>query len=129
LNSYDAQNPGLDYRKPTFHLLEVKSANPITGQPYRWEYDLQLVDIGDADLRGTPAYEERGEQVKGFNVLELDNTVTNAGGYDPDNIPDDFDVEPISGYVLGSPVNAKADGTVKVVFLFSAVNPIDGVCS
>lgn len=129
MNPYDPQNPGVDFFKPSFQLLEIKTATAITGQSYRWEYDLQLVDIDDADLRDTPAYEDRGSQVKGFNVLELDNTVTNAGGYDPDNIPDDFDVKPVSGYVLGHPVNAKADGTVKIVFLFSAVNPIDGVCS
>ena len=129
MNQYESYLAGLDYRKPAFQLLEIKAANEISGQPYRWEYDLQLVDLFGAELTATPAYEDRGSQVKGFNVLEIDNTVSNAGGYDPDNIPDDFDVKPISGYVLGHPVNAKADGAIKVVFLFSAVNPIDGVCS
>jgi len=123
------QNPGLDFRAPSFLLLEVKTSTAIAGQAYRWEYDLQLVDIDGADLTSTPAFEDRGSEVKGFNVLEFDNTATNAGGYDPDNIPDDFEVKPISGYVLGHPVNAKVDGTVKVVFLFSAVNPIDGECA
>lgn len=129
MSTFDPRNPGIDFFKPSFQLLKVENSTQITGQAYRWEYDLQLVDIDDADLDDTPAYEDRGSQVKGFNVLELDNTVTNAGGYDPDNIPDDFEVKPISGYVLGHPVNAKVDGTVKVVFLFSAVNPIDGECA
>lgn len=129
MSTFDPRNPGIDFFKPSFQLLKVEDSTVIAGQAYRWEYDLQLVDIDDADLDATPAYEDRGSQVKGFNVLEFDNTATNAGGYDPDNIPDDFEVKPISGYVLGHPVNAKVDGTVKVVFLFSAVNPIDGECA
>ena len=127
MNSYDTKNAGLDFRKPTFHLLLIKDQTVV--DPYRWRYDLQLVDLGDADLEEAPAYEDRGDEVDGFNVLEFDNTISNAGGYDPDNIPDDFEFKPISGYVLGYPVNAKVGGTVKIVFLFSAVNPIDGVCS
>ncbi len=127
MNAFDPRNPGADFFKPSFHLLLIKDQTVV--DPYRWRYDLQLVDFDDADLEDTPAYEDRGDEVAGFNVLEFDNTISNAGGYDPDNIPDDFEFKPISGYVLGYPVNAKVGETVKTVFLFSAVNPIDGVCS
>jgi hypothetical protein len=129
MNAFDPRNPGMDFFKPSFQLLKIISSASITGQSFRWEYSLQVVEFDGADLRSTPAYEDRGAQIKGFNVLEFDNTLTNAGGYDPDNIPDDFSVKPISGYVLGHPLNAKVDNTFETVFLFSAVNPIDGECA
>lgn len=128
MNAFDPKNPGTYFFSPGFNLMKVVSSEEITGQQYRWEYTMRQVDIDDTDMRETANYVSRGDTFKAYNVLEFSNTVANAGGYDPENIPDGFEFKPVSGYVLGFSGNAVVNDIPQDVAFFSAVNPIDGEC-
>ena len=106
---YDPSAPGVDFYKPGYQLLIIKSATVMTGQDYRWSYEVKAVNVGDDALDQNIGFTEYEYEplVPAVNVLEFANTDENAGGYDPDNIPDDFNVLPVSGYVLGFSGNAK----------------------
>tara|TARA_R100001594_G_scaffold119668_1_gene155158 strand:+ start:1262 stop:1693 length:432 start_codon:yes stop_codon:yes gene_type:complete len=115
------------------YLAKITGAELIEEQPNRWRYSMQAGYItGPEDQIEFDSL----RSAVGFNVYEFDNTEEVVQGIDVDNLPEGFEFEPASGYVICSPcrmlVNDIGEGeegnTFREVLLFCVPLSVDGEC-
>lgn len=131
---------------PPFKLAEITNATAIAGTSYRWLYEWREIRIEntslyepfyDLDTLYNPTNNAGGnsQENTALNVNELGNT---AGlvfpGYSPASLPAGVSILPVFGCVfmyqgyLGSGVTATSATHTKPIWLFAAINPVDGDC-
>lgn len=132
------QRPGYSLRNV---LLKIESSSPLSAGSYRHEYTVKLVDFKESDKSFNEVQFEDGDSnnilAKAYNGWESTNTTTSAlvlNGADPDDLPSDFDVEPLpNGLVCPGSAHyfSDADGAstdTTVYYFICEPNPISGTC-
>lgn len=122
---------------PMHYVCEILGSELITGENYRYRYQVKPVEFTDNNVEGIvgDVFQEYFGSIIAYNVAEFSNTATVVNGYQVSNIITGFQVKPVTGFVLCRPANvatttatAPAVSDMAAVWLFDRNLIIDGAC-
>tara|TARA_R110001592_G_scaffold103047_2_gene290370 strand:- start:732 stop:1127 length:396 start_codon:yes stop_codon:yes gene_type:complete len=123
---------------PMHYVCEITGSELITGENYRYRYQVRPVEFTDANVQGIvgEVFQEYFGSILAYNVAEFANTATVVNGYQVSNIITGFSVKPVSGFVLCRPANVGTTtptppdtvAEMAAVWLFDRNLIIDGAC-
>ena len=123
---------------PWHNLLPMKivSSEEITGESGRWEYMVQVVEFGELakDTPTVPTIPSGGpEEYKAYNLYEYSNTSSSHMGIDPDDLPGDYELQPVpNGTIvpafIANGLEADTSATAGSLIVILYPNQFDGDC-